>query len=1050
MCWRCRGAWSDSDDSSRGMYSSEDDDLDGYSYRAPIYFTRKEKIQTSTDERGEWTFWKAIEITLYDWTSADDDPEGNTSVEFKFQFPNLLVKGQKVALYPHHSLGGFQKANVTEEEFCSIVKVQAVDQIMKSVGNNIYEVTLMINAANIIELVRQGKEIFFLSEILSDITTDIYALQNSQRDAYPWTKPDNHKTSIQEESIPQPENIKIPMYQYQLDALTWMKELEDNGGGRGSVSLLKEWKKIPGGRLFFDITKQGKAFLNRDASTCEISAKGGVYADAMGLGKTMVVMALIHTNPAPLPEKSSVEAFMDLDKGKLRSRATLVVAPNHLCKQWIEEFNKCLKKPLRTVIITGIRQLAKYTYQDICLADLVVVSFQFLRNKNYLNINRNAMNFVEDVNRGEEKNKLIMSIAEQNFRNHSPKLHQFHWHRLVIDEAHEVIDMYKPIQYLNTFLEISSRFPWYVTGTPFPNISKFNACCKLFRTNIEGIDSDTDSHRGYVSWPVAYQLTMPDFLYNHLYWRNTRESANGSNDLPPLEEKVIFLKFSKIERAMYNDAKAHYDDTRLRQICCHPQISKLDRSILGDEGKSLEEIKEAMITHKERSIKTLEARAEREEKELEAMEKKNGGTKEEVKNRKIAIEEKKKKHKETAKELGVTKSTLQFFLSIDSRMSKQEPCCICLEELEDQLAVTTCGHIFHHQCIVGSIRHHPECPLCRQKLGLVDISDPSKKKEEKEGKKEQVDDPMEDLISRCGTKMAHLIQWMRELKEKEPESKCILFSQWDEMLHQVGSTLTCEGVGNVYVKGSVFARNNAISTFKNDDNVRAIMLSLENAASGMNLTEATYVVLLDAVAGTREEARAIESQAIGRSHRTGQKKKVTVVRLIIEDTIEHELYLRNRVEERGVEAAPGVSEEMAMLQSRLDQRMAPRISMLQCLPPKEQKKKEEKEEETKGEKEETKEEKKEKKEEAKEEEKEKSEETKEEKREEGRREKRGREEEEERMTKKRKGEEEVTEEGWAKVALLISMGFENGEDNVAMLKKHNWDTEAAVLALTDQ
>lgn len=45
---------------------------------------------------------------------------------------------------------------------------------------------------------------------------------------------------------------------------------------------------------------------------------------------------------------------------------------------------------------------------------------------------------------------------------------------------------------------------------------------------------------------------------------------------------------------------------------------------------------------------------------------------------------------------------------------------------------------------------------------------------------------------------------------------------------------------------------------------------------------ATYVVLLDAVAGTREEARAIESQAIGRSHRTGQTKKVTVVRLIIE------------------------------------------------------------------------------------------------------------------------------------------------------------------------
>ena len=52
------------------------------------------------------------------------------------------------------------------------------------------------------------------------------------------------------------------------------------------------------------------------------------------------------------------------------------------------------------------------------------------------------------------------------------------------------------------------------------------------------------------------------------------------------------------------------------------------------------------------------------------------------------------------------------------------------------------------------------------------------------------------------------------------------------------------------------------------------MLSLANAASGTNLVEATHVVLIDPVAGSPEEAIAIDSQAIGRAHRMGQDKQV--------------------------------------------------------------------------------------------------------------------------------------------------------------------------------
>jgi len=51
--------------------------------------------------------------------------------------------------------------------------------------------------------------------------------------------------------------------------------------------------------------------------------------------------------------------------------------------------------------------------------------------------------------------------------------------------------------------------------------------------------------------------------------------------------------------------------------------------------------------------------------------------------------------------------------------------------------------------------------------------------------------------------------------------------------------------------------------------------------------------MVDPVSGTKKEAQAVESQAIGRAYRQGQTKQVTVVRLIIKNTIEHITYMRN-------------------------------------------------------------------------------------------------------------------------------------------------------------
>jgi SNF2 family DNA or RNA helicase len=124
-------------------------------------------------------------------------------------------------------------------------------------------------------------------------------------------------------------------------------------------------------------------------------------------------------------------------------------------------------------------------------------------------------------------------------------------------------------------------------------------------------------------------------------------------------------------------------------------------------------------------------------------------------------------------------------------------------------------------------------------------------------------------------------------------NKVILFSQWDEMLHKVGCKLQEFDLNFVYCKGSVYNRKQAIERFKNDANVQIIMLSSRNCASGINLTNASSIILLEPVYGTNEYRKSIEEQSIGRSDRIGQNKPIDIYRFIIKDTIEEDIINQN-------------------------------------------------------------------------------------------------------------------------------------------------------------
>ena len=73
--------------------------------------------------------------------------------------------------------------------------------------------------------------------------------------------------------------------------------------------------------------------------------------------------------------------------------------------------------------------------------------------------------------------------------------------------------------------------------------------------------------------------------------------------------------------------------------------------------------------------------------------------------------------------------------------------------------------------------------------------------------------------------------------------------------------------------------------FQDDNGAGVFLLSLRAAGTGLNLTNASYVVLYDPWWNP-----AVEAQAIDRSHRIGQTQTVNAYRLIAPGTVEEKIW----------------------------------------------------------------------------------------------------------------------------------------------------------------
>jgi len=131
-----------------------------------------------------------------------------------------------------------------------------------------------------------------------------------------------------------------------------------------------------------------------------------------------------------------------------------------------------------------------------------------------------------------------------------------------------------------------------------------------------------------------------------------------------------------------------------------------------------------------------------------------------------------------------------------------------------------------------------------------------------------------------------LDELMREIEENISNHKMLIFSQFLGMLDLVKGKLDKDGIKYIYLDGSTPAkdRGRLVNAFQTDTSIQVFLISLKAGGVGLNLTAADYVYVIDPWWNP-----AVEDQAIDRTHRIGQHKKIFAYKLICKNSIEEKI-----------------------------------------------------------------------------------------------------------------------------------------------------------------
>ncbi|KAI1839562.1 hypothetical protein JX266_014229 [Neoarthrinium moseri] len=310
--------------------------------------------------------------------------------------------------------------------------------------------------------------------------------------------------------------------------------------------------------------------------------KGGILADAMGLGKTITTLALIMTRP-PVALCSTFPA------------PTLVVAPTALLDQWESEAADKVMIQYRLKVLNAHRH--KCTYNELRSCDLVLTSYGKLRNEMYA-LDQHLK--VRSVECGEQLSDDLGDrfpfMALQSL-----------FHRIILDEAQVVKNAKTDVA--RAVRRIRAEYRWCLTATPMMNsVNELAALLQFLRIepygNPQGLEELFGTLHGRQQRVRTSDAPMPQLgaLLQTIMLRRTQHSTIRGQpilNLPKKFEWVDSVVLSDRERDCYQHAETQMRLQvsglipqgltrrryaaclgmlmRLRQACCYPNIDTFEK-----------------------------------------------------------------------------------------------------------------------------------------------------------------------------------------------------------------------------------------------------------------------------------------------------------------------------------------------------------------------------------------------------------------------------------------------------------------------------------------
>ncbi|KAJ7640954.1 DNA repair protein RAD5 [Roridomyces roridus] len=676
-----------------------------------------------------------------------------------------------------------------------------------------------------------------------------------------------------------PDTFTFTLRGYQKQALLWMHSLElGKMDAREANSMHPLWAKytfphpLDGGVI--DLTAEEKPFyfnpysgeLSLEFPKAERKGRGGILASEMGLGKTIMLAALIHTNCEPDTSKEPAEeptagtkqprqlklnaAFKKTPRRKAQNdpSATLIVAPTSLLTQWEAELLRCCKPgTLKVLLWHGQNRL---DLEDV----------------------------LEDEDEDEDGLKPIKVVitsygvlASEHAKFKSP-VFEVEWLRVVLDEAHSCKS--RSSKTAKAVYALNARRRWAVTGTPIVN--KLEDLYSLLKFLDFRPWSDFSFFRSFITLPFLARdpkaIEIVQIILESILLRREKsmQDANGKPivQLPDKEVTIEYLEFTPMERKIYaslfNSAKRDFQRLdakglvgknythilamlmRLRRAVLHPHLvlSADDERTLPDSDGSL-------------NVNEMIERFANDDDEEGSS---NGNV--------------------------FAQKALEN-LDLDEADSE---CPICTDVMASPMLVPECMHRFCKDCLVSHIGNCEEkgveafCPNCSRgpikESDLIEVFQPPPTSSQ---------EPKPTVVLRkndfrSSTKLDALVRNLRQLREQDPCFRVVVFSQFTSFLDLIQIVLKRERFENYRFDGSmdVKKRGAALDEFREPTRrPKVLVVSLKAGGVGLNLTTANHVFMMDCWWNA-----ATESQAVDRVHRIGQDKTVYVKHFIVSNTIE--------------------------------------------------------------------------------------------------------------------------------------------------------------------